>query len=212
MTGLSNRTAGAVLLDLATAMALITALVYATGWTYAYHYFGHFELGLLMLEIPYQYFFMYGFWVFKDWWWLLALLYAFVAVLIPALMFRLRWLGLERPWLLKQAQVLIVLLAFLLAWWMAAASADRFFHEQQREGFTAYPHVRVWPKKPLPENSRLRKVYEALPEGGYRLLLQNRGKLFLFKTPRDGKPVRPAVIQLALSEARVIKRFAIWGL
>jgi hypothetical protein len=48
-------------------------------------------------------------------------------------------------------------------------------------------------------------VYEALPAGGYRLLLQNRGKLFLIKTPRDGQPVRPAVIQLALSEVRTLR-------
>lgn len=66
----NDRAAGPLLLDLATVMALITALVYFTGWNYAYHYFGHFKLGLLTLEIPTEYFFVYGFWVFKKWWWL----------------------------------------------------------------------------------------------------------------------------------------------
>ena len=70
MSAPSDRTAGPLLLDLATVMAIITALVYFTGWTYAYHYFGHFKLGLLTLEIPTEYFFVYGFWVFKAWWWL----------------------------------------------------------------------------------------------------------------------------------------------
>ena len=65
MSAPNDRTAGPLLLDLATVMALITALVYFTGWTYAYHYFGHFKLGLLTLEIPTEYFFVYGFWVFK---------------------------------------------------------------------------------------------------------------------------------------------------
>jgi hypothetical protein len=205
----NERSASAVLFDLATALALVTALVYATGWTYAYHYFGHFKLGLLMLEIPYPYFFMYGFWVFKEWWWLLVLLYGLVAVpyfiFVPALLPRLRQIESVRPWLLKHLQVPVVLLTFLLAWWMAAASADRYYREQQRQGFTDYPHVRVWTKKPLPENAKLRKIYEALPEGNHRLLLQNRDKLFLFKLPRDGKPARVAVIQLALSDVRALR-------
>jgi hypothetical protein len=57
MSAPSDRTAGPLLLDLATVTALITALVYFTGWTYAYHYFSYFKLGLLTLEIPTEYFF-----------------------------------------------------------------------------------------------------------------------------------------------------------
>jgi hypothetical protein len=44
-------------LDIATLMALATALVYAAGWTYAYHYFANFQLGLLTLDIPAEYYF-----------------------------------------------------------------------------------------------------------------------------------------------------------
>ena len=183
MSAPNERPTSAVLFDLATALALVTALVYATGWTYAYHYFGHFKLGLLMLEIPYPYFFMYAL----------------------ALGPKLRRIETARPWLLKHLQAPMVLLAFLLAWWLATASADRYYREQQSQGFNNYPCVQVWTKKPLPENAKLRKVYEALPGGDYRLLLQNRDKLFLFKLPRDGKPARVAVIQLALSEVRALR-------
>ncbi len=45
MSAPNDKTAGALWLDLATVTALITALVYATGWFYAYHYFGYFKLG-----------------------------------------------------------------------------------------------------------------------------------------------------------------------
>lgn len=89
MSAPSDRTAGPLLLDLATVMAIITALVYFTGWTYAYHYFGHFKLGLLTLEIPTEYFFVYGFWVFKAWWWL--------ALYRRALAAREKVLGPEHP-------------------------------------------------------------------------------------------------------------------
>ena len=61
MTAPNDRAARALLLDIATALALVSALVYAAGWTYAYHYFGHFKLGLLMLGIPTRYYFGYGF-------------------------------------------------------------------------------------------------------------------------------------------------------
>jgi hypothetical protein len=209
MTAPNDRATGGLLLDLATALALISALIYATGWTYAYHYFSHFKLGLLMLEIPVQYFFMYGFWVFKAWGWLVGVLYGLVALpfLIPDpyVAPRLRRLAAERPGLLRHGQGLLVLLAFWLAWWLAAASADRYYQEQQAGGFTAYPHVRIWPKELLPADPHLRTLYAALPEGGYRLLLQNRTALFLFKVPRDGKPAQLAVIQLDLSDVRALK-------
>ncbi|MCP5014724.1 MAG: hypothetical protein GY938_05495, partial [Ketobacter sp.] len=70
-----NKATGPWLFDIATGLTLIAALIYAAGWTYAYHYFGHFKLGLLMLDIPTRYYFMYGFWVLKAWWWLWMLLY-----------------------------------------------------------------------------------------------------------------------------------------
>jgi hypothetical protein len=73
MTATSEDPARPLLLDLATVATLITALIYFTGWTYAYQYFGHFRLGPLALEIPTEYFFVYGFWVFKRFWWLVAL-------------------------------------------------------------------------------------------------------------------------------------------
>lgn len=208
MTAPIDRAGGALLLDLATALTLISALIYATGWTYAYHYFSHFKLGLLMLEIPVQYFFMYGFWVFKAWWWLLVVLYGLIMLpyLIVAsyIMPRLHRLAMARPWLPKHLPVLLVLLAFVLAWRLAVASADGYYREQQVSGFAAYPHVRVWLKAPPPDDTRLRTLYELLPEGDYRLLLQNRDTLFLFKVPRDNKPARLAVIQLGLAEVKFL--------
>ncbi len=208
MSAPNERTAGPLLLDLATAVALITALVYFTGWTYAYHYFGRFKLGLLTLEIPTEYFFAYGFWVFKTWWWLVIpyglgiLLLAFYE---PRLSPRLDRIKRERPRLLKQLQILVVLLAFLVAWWLAAISAGWYHQEQQDNGFLAYPHVRVWPNEPLPEDAAVKELYGELPDGVYRLLLENRETLFLFKLPADGKPARLPVIELPLKEVKLLR-------
>lgn len=204
-----NKAAGPWLFDIATGLTLIAALIYAAGWTYAYHYFGHFKLGLLMLDIPTRYYFMYGFWVLKAWWWLWMLLYLLLALSFVLLK---RYAGslLQKrgespsPWL-KQAQVLLVLLVFALAWWLATIEAQSYYFKQQETGFAAYPHVRVWPKGSQPENDPLRRFYAALPQGDYRLLLQNDKKLFLFKTPRDGKPARLAVNELMLEHVEALR-------
>ncbi|MBL8252034.1 MAG: hypothetical protein JNJ76_00345 [Candidatus Competibacter sp.] len=208
MSAPNDRTARPLLLDLATVAALITALVYFTGWTYAYHYFGHFKLGLLTLEIPTQYFFVYGFWVFKTWWWLVipyGLGIVVLALYEPRLSPRLDRIKTERPRLLKQLQVLMVLLAFLLAWWLAAVSAVWFYQDQQNTGFPAYPHVRVWPNAPLPEDATLKELYEELPGGVYRLLLEGKETLFLFKLPADRKPARLPVIELPSKEVKLLR-------
>ena len=208
MSASSDRTAGPLLLDLATVMAIITALVYFTGWTYAYHYFGHFKLGLLTLEIPAEYFFVYGFWVFKTWWWL-VIPYGLGIVLLafyePRLSPRLDRIKTQRPQLLKQLQIFAVLLAFLVAWGLAAVSAGWFYQDQQHNGFSAYPYVRVWPNTPLPEDATLKALYEELPSGVYRLLLENKETLFLFKLPADGKPARLPMIELPLKEVKLLR-------
>ena len=208
MSAPGDRTAGPLLLDLATVMAIITALVYFTGWTYAYHYFGHFKLGLLTLEIPTEYFFVYGFWVFKTWWWL-VIPYGLGIVLLafyePRLSPRLDRIKAERPWLLKQLQIFAVLLAFLVAWGLAAVSAGWFYQDQQHNGFSAYPYVRVWPNTPLPEDATLKALYEELPSGVYRLLLENKETLFLFKLPTDGKPARLPINELPLKEVKLLR-------
>ncbi len=196
------------LFDLATASTLLAALLYASGWTYAYHYFAHFKLGLLMLEIPTRHYFMYGLWVFKAWWWLWAALYGLLvlAMVLWKRYARPSWQGLaRRPLLSRQLQAGLVLLAFSLGWWTASTQAQRYYLDQSRSGFDAYPHVRIWPKGPPPRDDRLRRLYAALPEGEYRLLLQNSGKLFLFRVPEDGRPAHLAVVELALTQVEALR-------
>lgn len=41
-------------------VGLISAWLYAAGWTYAYHYFARFGIPLLMVNIPKENYFVYG--------------------------------------------------------------------------------------------------------------------------------------------------------
>ena len=107
--------------------------------------------------------------------------------------------------MLRQLQIFAVLLAFLVAWGLASISAGWFYQEQQSKGFIAYPLVRVWPNTPLPEDATLKALYEELPSGVYRLLLEHKETLFLFKLPADGQPARLPVIELSLKEVKLLR-------
>ena len=72
-------------LDITATVTLITALIYAGGWSYAYHWYDRFDLGLIGLGIPLQYHLMYGFWVLQSFWWLVLIA---AALLTAAVYFR----------------------------------------------------------------------------------------------------------------------------
>ena len=54
--------------DVATWLAFIATWLYTAGWSFAYHYFDRFHVGLLALEIPKEDYFLYSFWVLQDHW------------------------------------------------------------------------------------------------------------------------------------------------
>jgi hypothetical protein len=75
-------------------VGLISAWLYAAGWTYAYHYFDRFGIPLLMVDIPKENYFVYGGIVVRPFpFWGLGLGLAIpLGVIVVAAMF---WLGHE---------------------------------------------------------------------------------------------------------------------
>ena len=195
---------GAWLFDIAASLGIATALIYATGWTYAFQYFDHLGLGLLGLDIPREYLLMYGFQVFKAWWWLVIGYYLLALAILSGLH---GWS--RRPdrggILARQVQVVLVLIAFIASGWLARKQAADYYAEQQGKGFTAFPYVRVWPKQKNNADQSLQMLYGALPKGDYRLLLQDKQRLYLIKLPRDGKPARLAVAELAQEAVDLVR-------
>ena len=55
-------------------VGLVGAWLFLTGWGFAYWYFASFGIGLTALGIPKETFFLYGFWVFRDYAWESAVL------------------------------------------------------------------------------------------------------------------------------------------
>ena len=46
-------------------ITLLLSMFYTAGWSFACHYFDHFHMGLIELDIPREYLLMYSFWAVK---------------------------------------------------------------------------------------------------------------------------------------------------
>ncbi len=191
-------------LDLVTLVGLVAALVYIAGWSYAERYFAHFQVGLLALEVPAEYYFVYGSWVLGHWWWLvlLGVILGWLGLgLVPPAAWRTRWL--------RALALLLILALFLGLRWLGGTTGSQDYRAQQATDFGASPRVRVWLKPnstpPVPEDASLTDLTTALPQGCQRLLVQNRSTLWLFR-PRQGAPqTQVAVLALPMAEVRALR-------
>ncbi len=148
------------IIDVATLLALIAAWLYSAGWTYALHYFRRFEVGLLALEIPHEYYLMYGFWVLKDWWWVVMI--AVVLILLGWLWHPVR--SAYRQWP-NRLLLVLVCLAFFVAPVYGVTTANRRYEAWSAKDFAPYPRIKVWLKHTPQEAPAMTKLVQALPRG-----------------------------------------------
>nr|VFJ77955.1 MAG: hypothetical protein BECKFW1821C_GA0114237_11542 [Candidatus Kentron sp. FW] len=161
-------------------ITLGTVLLYAAGWSYAYHWFGYFNLGVIHLGLPTEYHLMYGSWIMRDYWWFFLMLFVFASfiwLLRPGPMPWLRW------WILP-----LLVMAFMLVYSLGEKSAGHDFDQHKEQGFDRYPWTRVWLTPDVKADPALANLAEDLAAGRYRLLVQSQTSLFLIKPvpkPRD---------------------------
>jgi hypothetical protein len=181
-------------LESAAIVVLITALIYAAGWSYAYHWYDRFDLGLIGLGIPSEYHFMYGFWVAQSFWWVVLLL---ATLLTAALLF---W---DRAGCVLVSIVPIwVPLTFVMSYLLGAVAAAGDYRDHKDSGFQRYPWVRVW-TEPHTGVEKLNVVRQDLAEGKYRLLLQTDQTLYLIK-PKSGGEM--PTLQVPKGQIRALRR------
>jgi hypothetical protein len=158
-------------------VGLITAWLYAAGWTYAYHYFDRFGIPLLMVDIPKENYFVYGsivVWQFPFWGLGLGL-----AILVAASFWS--WIGAA----LGRVALPLGLAAIAAVFWLGhqggIAAAHQQYSEQRRSDYSAYPRVQVWPKEDAKPPAGSPLASGDLIKGCYRLLLHNQDRLFLVR-------------------------------
>jgi len=173
------------LLDISAITGLIAALLYTAGWSYAYHYFAHFQIGLLGITIQREYFFMYGFQVFKahPFWILLCLgscagLYFFARFLWQRVQNRtvdqgVTWFSRLRVLGLFGGPFCLLLL-FICCSWLGAATGKAAFEREKAGGFSHYPRIKIW-KEGEPDAKA-----KEWAKGCYQLLLRDKDNLYIF--------------------------------
>ena len=132
-------------LDVAAWLTFTAVWLYTAGWSFASHYFAYFHLGLLALEIPKEYYFLYSFWVLQDHWgWVVVVYLVGVGSIIGR---RYMARSVQRRWEAMVINVVAPALGLILLWssyTLGAASAEIRFAEQQRQDYPQYSRVQVW--------------------------------------------------------------------
>ena len=190
-------------IELGTILTLLVPLLYTAGWSYACHYFERFHLGLLGLNIPREYFFLYSFWVIRE---------EFLSFLVLLfILFAVSWvwgyLRHKAPGMIARggggglfairviAVPIFILILFLIFYALGGKAAQSAYKEEKMNGFPSYPRVRVWVKPGVGDSSAA--MAKEWKKGCYRLLVRNNGDLYLFypggskdKLPIDIIPAR----------------------
>jgi hypothetical protein len=166
-------------------IGLVSAWLYVTGWTYAYHYFDRFGIPLLMVDIPKEMYFVYGGIVLRQF---LFIVLASGAVGLLFLVLR-RKIGAKwhrsGNWP-KAATGLVALLALAAFFWTGRYAAVVVAHRQyvlQRENdYAGYRRVQVLLKQDSAPQTASPDSSGDLARGCYRLLLHNNDRLFLLRS------------------------------
>lgn len=180
------------LIDVSTVITLLAALLYTAGWSFAYHYYDKFHLGLIGLDIPKEYFFVYSFWVIRD-----QPFLALSSLLVTLLLYFLVKLCFHRAkkamktrsseqgriWeyelFLAIGLLLVPLMIFFLFsgfYYLGKSGASLLYEKQALHDFESYPRVKVFLTKDISEQGKV-KEWE---KGCYKLLLRNKEHLYLF--------------------------------
>lgn len=187
------------LIEIGAITGIAAALLYTAGWSYAYHYFQCFHLGLLGLEIEREYFLLYGFWVCmaRPCSVLLCLLAAFG---LPLLLQRF-WQ--QRPDMRSQLRAVAqiggpigLLLLFAASYQLGTWAGKDAFAQEQREDFHSYPRAQIFMEK---QDERAKD----LAKGCYRLLLRGNEQLYLFRA--DGVTDRIPTEIVSNSEVAAVR-------
>lgn len=174
--------------------ALLLPLCYTAGWSYAYHYFERFNLGLMGLDIPKEYFFVYSFQALRDQLWLFlfsVLLFAALLVFGRILLERLkrRFTDQAKGKMLTVIPAtllpLLIFALFLLFYQMGENAAVNVYERQVQHDFDAYLRVQVWVN--APENAEYgAEMARAWQQGCYRLLMRSEDHVFVFQPLQSG--------------------------
>lgn len=191
-------------IDFASIATLTTVIVYVGGWAFAEQFFAHFNVGLLTLEIPFQYYLVYGFSALQDQWPWGLLIYTFgVFVYLwgrGGIVFlrSITWLSTVITML---APVVIVGL-IVASYDLGARTGSERFAALRSADYPGYHRVKIWLKA---ESKSMAPMRDELTRGCYRLLLHNQGNLFVFRSTKGALGAELPTDILPKSEVKIFR-------
>lgn len=168
------------------AIAIVTALLYVSGWTYAYYYFDRFRIPLLMLDLPKESYFVYGGLVL----WKNPIGTAIITLCILVLGWACRrWSG--RLGRFAAGTLVLLGMAGLFALGRAGgiAAAQSDFLAQRDSDYSAYPRLSLALKKDSDEATKTALAVITKDDCG-RLILFNNDRLFAIRPIRGASAVQ----------------------
>jgi hypothetical protein len=182
-------------------IAVVTAWLYAVGWTYVYQYFIQFRIPLLLIDLPLQHYFVYGGLVlWKNIWISIAVS---VAVLVLAWTC-VRLASRLGRFALSAIVIVAILTLFIMGRAAAIATARAEFLYQYQNDYPAYPRVALILKKEASETIGDRLGDIAKTDCG-RLVLFSAGRLFLIRPVREVPTAKPDSFVLFADQLQALR-------
>jgi hypothetical protein len=158
---------------------LLVSLCYTAGYAYAYHYFKHFSLGLIDLDILNGYFLMYGLQTIKHQ--LLPIIIIFFIVVLFIFLIQALSIKYVKKNLTLALLLPLISCIFFVFYIVGEKTGNEVYAYQQENDFPSYFRAEVWTQ--APKNAKYGKEMEnAWQSGCYRLLMQNEDYLFVFRS------------------------------
>ena len=168
----------------------LMVLFYATGWSYAYHYFRQFHTGVANLSLKTEYVFMCGFWAIREN--ILVFLIIILAIFLFYWIYLFaasaksagRFLRAIRNVVLFLIIPLVIFVLFLSFYNLGKTGAAAVYAKEALGDFGSYNSVRIDFK---PEARPLFADMTAdMERGCYRLLLETKDRIYVFRPVKGG--------------------------
>ncbi|KPA12077.1 conserved hypothetical protein, membrane [Candidatus Magnetomorum sp. HK-1] len=190
--------------EVASFLIIVFALLYTAGWSFAYHYFGHFNVGLSALELPKEDYFIYSYWVIADHKGLLFYGVLSLLVVTWGLVYTIRqWVthSSTRFYLLLMIMPIAILTLFAISYRLGTSSADIRFKAQKADFYPAYPSIEIFQTK----GASPKQLTQSLTSGCYRQLIQNKDKVFVFKPIKSVPQLEISTLVIPISQVHAMR-------
>jgi hypothetical protein len=190
--------------EMASFMIIVFAILYTAGWSFAYHYFGHFNVGLSALELPKEDYFIYSYWVISDHKGKLFFGTISLLVITCGCAYMIRQcikMSSIRIYLYCIALPIVILSVFAVSYRLGTATALHRFIAQREAYYPDYHNIEIFQTS----GATPKQLTQSLTSGCYRQLIQNKDKVFIFKPIKSVPQADVSTLVIPISQVHSMR-------